>query len=179
LSYFKEALEVLLDHEGGYSNNKSDLGGPTKYGISLRFLRSQNALPPDLDFDGDVDGDDVKSLSILQASEIYKVEFWDKLKISSLESQRLSDMVFGLCVNMGPREAIKLLQKSINRLTDNTLEVDGVLGPKTIEEANVLSTAQIIFSYKYSAARFYKDLGGSHKSLSVFTDGWLKRVNSY
>ena len=31
---FDQAVHVILEHEGGYSNDKDDPGGETRYGIS-------------------------------------------------------------------------------------------------------------------------------------------------
>ena len=56
---FNEIIEKVLEHEGGYVNDKDDLGGETKYGITKRFY-------PNLD---------IKNLSREQAKEIYKKEF--------------------------------------------------------------------------------------------------------
>lgn len=34
MSAFDQAFEIVIGHEGGYSNNSADPGGETKYGIS-------------------------------------------------------------------------------------------------------------------------------------------------
>jgi lysozyme family protein len=36
---YQEALDRLLEHEGGYSNDVGDPGGPTKYGITIHDVR--------------------------------------------------------------------------------------------------------------------------------------------
>jgi lysozyme family protein len=33
---FLKAVEIVLEHEGGYSNARGDAGGETKFGISKR-----------------------------------------------------------------------------------------------------------------------------------------------
>ena len=38
---FEEAFEDLLGIEGGFVDDPVDRGGTTKYGISLRFLKSE------------------------------------------------------------------------------------------------------------------------------------------
>ena len=53
---FNEIIEKVLEHEGGYVNDPTDLGGETKYGITKRFY-------PNVD---------IKNLTIEQAKEIYK-----------------------------------------------------------------------------------------------------------
>ena len=34
---FNKIIEKVLEHEGGYVNDPTDLGGETKYGITKRF----------------------------------------------------------------------------------------------------------------------------------------------
>ena len=36
---FDHAWLYLLKNEGGFVNDKKDRGGPTKYGVSLKFLK--------------------------------------------------------------------------------------------------------------------------------------------
>jgi len=49
MSTFETAWPTILRHEGGYCNNANDLGGPTKYGLSLRWLKAQGYFPSDTD----------------------------------------------------------------------------------------------------------------------------------
>jgi hypothetical protein len=60
---FKRALEFTLKWEGGYSFDKSDPGGETKWGISKRSH-------PDLD---------IKNLTAQQAADTYANEYWDAI----------------------------------------------------------------------------------------------------
>ena len=111
---FKEIIEKVLEHEGGYVNDPKDLGGETKYGITKRFY-------PDVD---------IKNLTIEEATEIYKKDYWYKNRVESLP-QNLWHIYFDMCVNMGKRTAVKVLQRAaVNKGRD--IEVDGGLGPMTI-----------------------------------------------
>lgn len=179
MSNYFSAFRLLMQHEGLYSDNKNDPGGPTKYGISLRFLKNQHSLPPDINLDGDVNAQDIKNLNIQQASEIYDTEFWNKLKLKNINSQPLANMVMGMCVNAGIREGIKMLQEAINLAGDDKVVVDGYFGPKTLEECNSLDSRNLIMSYKITACNFYKKIIEYNSGLRVFYSGWLKRVNSY
>jgi lysozyme family protein len=170
------ALNLLLKHEGGFVNDLSDLGGATNYGISLRFLRAQKII------NGDIDAKDIEALTPEKAAELYKKEFWEKSEVSRIINQRISNMLFGLCVNLGKKSAIKLFQNAINAVSINKnqlLEVDGVLGDKTIKKANKIEEQQLISSYKYAASAYYRGLTLKNKNLDRFIHGWLQRVNSY
>ena len=175
------AITLLLVHEGGYVNNPVDPGGPTNYGISLRFLRNQKGFNGDIDGDGDIDADDVKGLTVADVTKIYSNEFWYKYGFEKLENQRLANMVFGLSVNLGPKNAIYLLQKAVNRfLKPKTVFIpNGIFDEKLIETSNKLEIGPIIFSYKYEVNNYYRELTRKNKNLGRFINGWLKRLNSY
>lgn len=179
MAIFEPAFDLVLVHEGGYVNNDKDPGGATKYGISLRFLRKQKSLPADFDKDGDIDVDDIKNLTIKEASYLYKEEFWDKLNLGDIEDQRVANMIFGIAVNAGPMNAIEILQKSINTMFSGSLEVDGDMGPKTEESVNGSLPPNLILIYKLQAISFYKSLVVHNPNLRIFLDGWIRRVNSY
>lgn len=176
---FIPSLDLLLKHEGGYSNNPNDPGGPTKYGISLRFLRSQKVLPADFDDDGDIDIEDIKDMTLEEASSIYKMEFWDKLGISRILDQRIANMVFGIAVNTGPNRSISILQKAIDAICAGDVSVDGCIGDKTIKAVNSINSLKLLLSLKLKCASFYQSLVTANPKLRIFLKGWLNRVNSY
>ena len=68
---FNEIIEKVLEHEGGYVNDKDDLGGETKYGFTNRFY-------PNLD---------IKNLSREQAKKIYYQVYWITSKSKSLPKE--------------------------------------------------------------------------------------------
>jgi len=92
---FEKAINFVLKWEGGYTNDKDDPGGETKYGISKRSY-------PDLD---------IKSLTLGKAKEIYKRNYWDKLNCDNLKYP-LDVIAFDTAVNMGISTAVDLMKKS-------------------------------------------------------------------
>ena len=70
MTNFQTAIKFVLQWEGGYANDSVDPGGETNYGISKRSY-------PDLD---------IKNLSIADAIEIYKRDYWDLHNLDSEES---------------------------------------------------------------------------------------------
>jgi len=151
---FKEIIEKVLHHEGGYVNDPKDLGGETKYGITKRFY-------PDVD---------IKNLTIEQAVEIYKKDYWDKNKVESLP-QNLWHIYFDMCVNMGKRTAVKVLQRAaVNKGRD--IEVDGGLGPMTIGALKGVELDRVrAFRVKY-----YVDLITARPEQEKFYLGWFRRA---
>ena len=151
---FKEIIEKVLEHEGGYVNDPKDLGGETKYGITKRFY-------PDVD---------IKNLTIEQAVEIYKKDYWDKNKVESLP-QNLWHIYFDMCVNMGKRTAVKVLQRAANN-KGRDIEVDGGLGPMTIGALKGVELDRVrAFRVKY-----YVDLITARPEQEKFYLGWFRRA---
>ena len=150
---FNEIIEKVLEHEGGYVNDPKDLGGETKYGITKRFY-------PDLD---------IKNLTIEQAKEIYKKDYWDKNRIESLP-QELWHIFFYMCVNMGRRTAVKILQRAaVNKGKD--IEVDGGLGPKTIAALKGVELDRV----RAYRVKYYVDLITNKPEQEKFYLGWFRR----
>tara|TARA_Y100000592_G_scaffold59199_1_gene92663 strand:- start:10382 stop:10855 length:474 start_codon:yes stop_codon:yes gene_type:complete len=151
---FDEIIEKVLEHEGGYVNDPTDLGGETKYGITKRFY-------PDVD---------IKNLTIKQAKEIYKNDYWDKNRVESLP-QELWHIFFDMCVNMGRRTAVKILQRAAVNKGKN-IEVDGGLGPMTIGALKGVEIDRVrAFRVKY-----YVDLINNKPEQEKFYLGWFRRA---
>ena len=151
---FKEIIEKVLEHEGGYVNDPKDLGGETKYGITKRFY-------PDID---------IKNLTIEQAKEIYKKDYWDRNRVESLP-QNLWHIYFDMCVNMGKRTAVKVLQRAAVNKGKN-IEVDGGLGPMTIGALKGVELDRVrAFRVKY-----YVDLITARPEQEKFFLGWFRRA---
>ena len=151
---FNEIIEKVLEHEGGYVNDPKDLGGETKYGITKRFY-------PDVD---------IKNLTIEQAVEIYKKDYWDRNKVESLP-QNLWHIYFDMCVNMGKRTAVKVLQRAAVNKGKN-IEVDGGLGPMTIGALKGVELDRVrAFRVKY-----YVDLITARPEQEKFYLGWFRRA---
>ena len=151
---FDEIIEKVLEHEGGYVNDPKDLGGETKYGITKRFY-------PDVD---------IKNLTVEQAKEIYKKDYWDRNRVESLP-QNLWHIYFDMCVNMGKRTAVKVLQRAaVNKGKD--IEVDGGLGPMTIGALKGVELDRV----RAYRVKFYVDLITDKPEQEKFFLGWFRRA---
>jgi lysozyme family protein len=99
---FERAFEKTLKLEGGgeISDDSSDAGGLTKWGISQRAY-------PDLD---------IKNLTKEQAKEIYKKDYWDRVvSFPNLDSEneyvRVWWKIYDIAVNMGVQTAVDFREK--------------------------------------------------------------------
>ena len=123
---FEAAIVKTLINEGGakVTDDPEDRGGLTKFGISQRSY-------PNVD---------IRNLTEQQAKEIYKRDFWDKVKADDIQSQEMAENLFDTAVNMGPRTASRLAQLALD-----IEPIDGIIGQKTIAALNAKS-AEIFIS---------------------------------
>jgi lysozyme family protein len=172
VSNFNWALKKTLHHEGGFVDNPADPGGATYRGISLRFLRQQGE---DIDGDGDVDLGDIQAL-VDQPDTVdglYKTYFWTPNRLDEIPSELLTCKVFDMAVNMGSKQAWKLVQRASGRLVD-----DGIVGPNTIEYMVQSSQKDydLVVRIRAEQRKFYERLVQQKPKLSVFLKGWLRRA---
>lgn len=170
---FEYAVNVVLQHEGYFSNDKKDPGGVTQWGISLRFLQASGI---DVLNDGIIDDKDVKAITKKQAKEIYFVYFWKKYAINKLSNLMIATKVLDMAVNMGGAQAIKILQEAINQLRLKPIAVDGVLGPITQTLANNIDYKELHERIRALQLTFYLNLIAQKPALEVFKNGWTNRA---
>ena len=149
---FNLAIPEVLIHEGGYSSGGSDPGGETNFGISKRSY-------PDVD---------IKNLTVDQAKEIYRRDFW---KFDGIKDQAVATKIFDSFVNMG-HWAILLSQRAVGLIDD------GYYGPRTEAAINSMSSTYFLATYRTELVGYYNNLVQEHPALGKFLNGWLKRANS-
>lgn len=180
---FEKAIETVLQHEGGFVDDKDDPGGATNFGVSLRFLLSKGELDRDedgfLDFDFDKDGDidafDVSSMTLEDAIMIYRDFWWDKNGYDELPDP-VAIKVFDLAVNMGSRQAHKHLQRALRANGCADIAEDGVLGPMTRRATLSGDPLSILAALRSEAAGFYRVLAATKPVRQKYLKGWLVRA---
>lgn len=143
------AINTTLGFEGGYVNNPNDTGGETNFGICKKAY-------PELD---------IKNLTIEQARNIYRRDYWDKLKCDFIPDA-LSIAVFDFAVNSGIKRAIRYLQKALG------VTIDGIIGNQTIGACNRIPTREVLEKFIQYRLEFLMSL----KTWKYFGKGWGKRV---
>jgi lysozyme family protein len=170
---FARAVDIVLRHEGGISNDPNDPGGMTKYGISLRFLE----LMPDGDITGDgkIDELDIAQLTRDQAIDLYWRKFWNLYHYNKFHDWKLAAKLFDLAVNMGPMQSHKLLQQALHSV-GMKIKIDGKLGAVSFKSANAANRDALLAALRSEAAGFYRTLCAKNKNYDKFLAGWLNRA---
>ncbi|WP_298174638.1 glycosyl hydrolase 108 family protein [Novosphingobium sp.] len=198
-SRYAAAVRELLDIEGGHANDPLDRGGETKYGVSLRFLAAEGAFDEDgdgkadfdLDFDGDIDGADIRALTVGDAVYLYHRCFWQPLQSDTFTAP-IGEMLFDQAVNGGALAARKLLQRAINncillmpasKTRVAMLKVDGAIGEKTrtamreILHFNALAMPALVTAYREAVRERYRAIVRRFPAQKRYLRGWLARAD--
>lgn len=170
---FKYAVGVVLKHEGGLSNDKDDRGGITKYGISLRFLKSENL---DIDDDGDVDKDDIIHLDLAEADEIYAKFWWNRFHYNNINDLMLATKIFDTSVNMGASQCHKILKRAMNHLVDIPIVETGDLNASTIALVNRLNSNDLLENFRTEEKDVYMQIVERNPRMKTFLNGWIHRA---
>lgn len=179
-TFFEIAIKKVLLHEGGFTDDHIDNGEVTNRGISLRWLRSAGI---DIDNDGDVDFDDVKNLTLEQAKKLYYDKWWKPQKYDKLDDVELATKMFDMSINMGTKQAIKIVQTALNEVhLREVVKVDGVFGLRTVMMLNKVSDGHnlpvLMGLIRRGQADFYKRLIKRNPALKKFANGWAVRAAS-
>ena len=173
---FDSVINSTIKREGGdkFTNDPLDSGGATKYGISLRFYRS--------DIDPYANSDTIKALTEEGAISIYKEHFWLKYNLDKIPLSYAASKIFDIGVNIGTRTACKIAQRALQVVYGyGCCEDDGVFGVKTLDLMNKM--VGLLSQQRYEAALtegfacYYRAIKDG-PSKSRFINGWLKRVYS-
>lgn len=171
---FNKAVAVVLDHEGGLTDDKNDPGGITNFGIILEVLRREGPLG-DIDHDGDIDADDIRLLTIEDAKRIYNRQWWEQYSLGQINDQDQATKIFDLMVNTGPTQGCLLAQRAL-RAVGKGVKEDGKLGPKTLAMFNSVMPAYHLVAMRSEAAGFYRLISTIKPKLRDFIIGWLRRA---
>ncbi len=158
---FDQAFDLLIDHEKGFQDDYNDRGNwtsgvvgkgelkGTKYGITAMTY-------PHLD---------IRNLSLEDAKDIYKRDWWDAMRCDELDPE-LAFQMFDGAVNSGRGNAVRWLQRALGVVDD------GHVGPVTMVALNKEDPKNVILLYNVERLEFLA-------KISTFNHngrGWVRRV---
>lgn len=175
MGFADAAIERTVKHEGGYSNNPSDSGGETMWGITARVARAYGYVG------------EMRDMPRAEAKRIYFERFWraqnlDDVAVISLD---LATEIFDTGVNLGETAGAKFLQRLLNVLNmrgafwSDTV-VDGRIGRMTLAALSEFKLrrgdagmAILLRSMNDLQAAFYIELAERREKDEEFIYGWL------
>ena len=158
---FDTAFNRLVNHEGGFSDDKNDPGNwtggrvnvgqlkGTKYGIAANTY-------------GDLD---IENLTLAQARGIYYRDWWLKAGADQLDAAIVFQL-WDFAINAGMSTAVRALQRAA-RVAD-----DGSIGPMTLRAVRAMAVTDVLMRFTAQRLRFYTSLS----TWGTYGKGWTNRV---
>ena len=150
---FNRAFDLLITHEGGFSNHPDDPGGATMYGITEVVARAEGYTGP------------MRELTLDFAKQVYRKRYWDACRCDQMPDV-LRYPLFDAAVNSGPGQAIKWLQSAVG------VKVDGAIGPVTQQAVNMAAPQPTRQKMIGNRLRFMTNLS----NWPSFSKGWARRI---
>ena len=160
---FERIFDYLLRVEGGYSDDKNDKGGKTKYGITEEEAR-------DFGYKGSM-----QDLTIDFAKNIYLKKYYLGNKLDKVVNDKTALSICDWAVNSG-RNGTKNVQVALNQINGSDLVVDGIIGNKTLEALNATDSGKFLEVYHDLQRIYYKRKVEVDKTQEDFLAGWLNRI---
>jgi lysozyme family protein len=172
-----QTINKLIETEGGYCNNKDDLGGATCWGVTEREARADG-------YYGDM-RDYPKSF----AKDFYYRKFWHKPNLPEVSalSEAIAEEVFDTGVNMGVGKAGEFLQIALNAFNKQAtlypdIEEDGDIGSGTLRVLATYLTqrkdeegeAVMVAALNAQQGARYLDISRTRQANETFTFGWFR-----
>lgn len=146
---FDEFIRFVLQAEGGESNDPTDPGGPTRFGLSQRAHPHLN----------------IGTLTAIEAINVYRAEYWNATGVERLPPPIAVAVADG-CVQHGQRPAIRMLQHTLR------VGMDGIIGPETLAATYRADQEDLLVSYCARRAVYYANLS----TFGRFGIGWMRRI---
>lgn len=171
-----DALNKVIDIEGGYSNNPADKGGPTKFGITENTARA-------FGYKGDM-----RDLTKEIAMDIYIQRYWTEPQFDrvALLSESIAQELLDTGINMGKAIAVRFLQRALNVLNRQAsdypdITVDGVLGSVSLfalksflEKRGKAGEGVLLKMLNAQQSVRYIEIAEANQSQETFEYGWQK-----
>ncbi|WP_289296261.1 glycosyl hydrolase 108 family protein [uncultured Reyranella sp.] len=167
-----EMIERVLIREGRdtYTNDPSDAGGPTKWGITQGALAKWRGRP--------VTALDVQALAKDEAVAIYRRDYMAPFE--AIEDESLLELMFDFAVNHGPRRAAEALQTVLQRIGYYKDRVDGDFGRLSREAlAKVQNMAALFYAVKCERLEAYMRYAGRAPANVIYLGGWANRNDQF
>lgn len=149
MTLFRDLIDRVLSHEGGYVNHPADPGGETKFGIAKRSYPSV----------------DIKALTREDAVAIYERDFWQRVQGDKLP-RALAFQALDAAVNHGMGNAVRWMQRAAG------VADDGIIGPATLAAVSRSDPADLVLQFNAERLEFYAKL----QTFDTFGRGWARRV---
>jgi len=158
---FKEALEKVLQLEGGLRLYRNPTEQAETYAGIYRKAH------PDWVGWNYVDRGQNPPFGLIE--KFYYENFYKHFE--KIKSEKIRDLLFETAVNLGIKQTVKLIQRTLG------LTADGILGPKTLSAINSVNSEEFIKDFTLTRIAFYTALTNRNpKRYAIYLRGWINRT---
>jgi lysozyme family protein len=173
MANYKQALQLVLQYEGGYSNDPNDPGGETYKGVArnmnsnwigwtlIDLQKKQSNFPANLNNNNELNS---------EIEHFYKVNYWDKVKGDDLTDQRVANAIFDFAVNAGCSTSSLLAQKVVDA------KEDGVIGAGSVAAINTMPADQFLAYFTIAKIARYIRIVKNRPTSKKYFYGWVRRA---
>ncbi|WDE00776.1 glycoside hydrolase family 108 protein [Thalassomonas actiniarum] len=170
---FDTAFELTMAAEGGYVHDPDDPGGETYKGVArarnpkwpgwkeIDWLKKSDDFPDNLDAHPALQS---------QIKNLYKANYWDKIRGDDITEQDIAASIFDFAVNAGPKTSAKLAQITVGA------KADGIVGPKTLKKINADDKRAFLAVFALAKIGRYVDICEKRKASRKYFFGWVRRT---
>lgn len=164
MSDFDRAYAQAIELEGGYklTNHQADNGGMTYAGISRRSHPT---------WDGWAIVDVGQQVPTQVVRNFYLGRFWLRFRCDQIADQDVAECVFLGAINA--EASVRLLQMVLGF---SGSDVDGVIGPKTLEAINAAEPGTLIDRFTLAKIVRYVAIVERDKTQAKWFLGWVRRA---
>lgn len=156
-TYSPAMQQGVFPHEGGYTNDAADPGGPTNWGITIYDARAY--------WKPGATAEDVRNMPKSVAEDIYAAHYATPLRYDDMPAG-VDYAVLDYGINSGIGRAARVLQQLVG------VAVDGAIGAETLAAAGRRDPAALVNAICDERLAFLKALA----TWPVFGVGWGRRV---
>lgn len=169
MSDVNKLAPIILKWEGGFVNDPVDKGGATNKGVTIATWKQCGY---DKDGDNDIDVEDLKKLTLFDATIVLKKYYWDRWRADQIENQSVANILVDWVWGSGVH-GIKIPQRLLG------VTVDGIVGQKTIEAINNSDQSELFKKIWLARKDFLNGIVQRNPEQKRFIKGWLNRLNDF
>jgi lysozyme family protein len=165
-----DAIDEVIETEGGFANHKKDRGGATKFGVTKKTYEAYMSKQTGEPYKATVK--EMRQMKVETAKDVYKTMFWNEIDGDKIKNYDVAHTLLDQAIHSGPTTAIKRIQKVLG------IEEDGHMGEATVNAINAADESELLDLFLDETEKNYRKIVKNNPSQKVFAKGWKKRAKA-
>ena len=161
-----EAIDRIMEAEGGFVNHQADRGGATNFGITQQTLADWRGRA--------VTAADVESMRPREARRIYSDAYFDKGNLKVLPKWAWAACLDSMVLH-GVRGGGRLIQRTCVACGE-VIVIDGIVGAQTAAAVDQIGQSRFLDAFTEMRISYVEAICRSDDSQKAFINGWTNRI---